>query len=203
MSKQLTSVNSEGRYSEITGVILAGGKSSRMGTEKAYLQILGRPFIQILADLFQQLFHHVVISSDVSGKFQEFGIPVISDTYHNCGPLGGIHSSLDHSPTSHIFVLSCDTPLLSRNAIHYLISSAEENKITIGWECRNTHPLVGIYPRSILRSIERYLLGGERKVTELLNNLPHHSVDLSSWHAELVNINDPVQYDVAIKATQG
>lgn len=198
MSKPLTSIDSLGKYSEITGVILAGGKSTRMGTDKAYLLLHGKPFIHILAGMFQQLFHHVVISSDVQGKFAEIGIPVIPDIYNNCGPLGGIHSALSHSPTSYVFVTSCDTPLLSTDVMQYLIRSARTNEITIGRECGNIHPLIGIYPTTALQTIERYLQNGKRKVVDLLNEIPNHTVDLSQWSNELRNINNAAQYEQTI-----
>lgn len=195
----LTATDAAGKFLEITGVILAGGKSTRMGADKAFLMLNGQHFITLLIEKFKQLFQTVFIVADEREKFALAGVPVVQDVFKDCGPLGGIHSALLHSATPHIFVAPCDTPLLSTELIQFLITSAKPNEITVGTANGRIHPLLGIYPLSSLRIIEEHLNKGKRKVLDVLNDVPTAILNLSPWSNELSNINDPALYEQAVK----
>lgn len=165
-----------------------------MGTDKAFLMLNGKPFIVIILETLKQLFPTVFIVADEQKKFTHLDVPVFQDIYKDCGPLGGIHSALYHSSTSHIFVAPCDTPLISTDLIQYLVTSAKQNEITIGRVDERIHPLLGVYPYSAVATIEQHLHDGKRKVLDVLNEVPHSILALSQWSSELNNINDTVLY---------
>lgn len=199
MTKPLTQTDSSGMYTEITGVILAGGKSTRMGTDKAFLMLDGQPFIKIIVEKFTKLFQTVFIVADERGKFAQVGLPIIHDIYKDCGPLGGIHSALYHSSTAHVFVAPCDTPLILTDVIQFLIESAQPNEITVGHADGFVHPLFGIYPASALTIIDQSLGEGKRKVLDILKKVPNSVINLTQWNNELSNINDPARYEQTLK----
>ena len=194
VSTPLKVTESSGKYSEISGAILAGGKSTRMGTDKAFLMLQGQAFINIIVEKFKKLFKTVFIVADEQKKFIQAGVPVIPDIYKECGPLGGIHAALRYSPASHIFIAPCDTPLISTDLIQYLITSAKPNEITIGQANERIHPLFGVYPCSAVTIIEQYLNDGKRKVLDVFNEVPHSILSLVHWSNELYNVNDSEEY---------
>jgi molybdopterin-guanine dinucleotide biosynthesis protein A len=155
--------------SGITGVILAGGKSSRMGCDKALLDLEGKPFICRIAETLQQSVESVVIISNSLDRYKFLGLSVFSDVYEDCGPLGGIHSSLIHATTEKVFVISCDMPLISADAIHFIIDQDTDNtKITVPMVMNILQPLCGVYKRSCLPDLVQYLVNGHRSVQEFV-----------------------------------
>lgn len=198
MQPCLTELDNTGKYCTVTGVVLAGGKSTRMGTNKALLTLSGRPFIEIVADNLRNLFRDVVISADEEEQFAFLGLPVIPDIYKECGPLGGIHAVLTQIRTAHLFVVSCDLPLLSQSTIQNIVHSARPNEITVCKEHNRIHPLCGIYPEWFHRSIEKYLIAGKRSVYGALPEESAQYLDASAWEQELWNINTPPDYQRVI-----
>ncbi len=180
--------------SDMAAAILAGGKSSRMGRDKALLDFNGKPFIALVAEVLSRELPSVVIISDHTERYTFLGLPVYEDQFKNCGPLGGIHSALYHSTTPHVLITSCDTPFISTESIQFLIESATPNEITVGQAEGFVHPLFGIYPASALHTIEASLNEGKRKVLDLLDEVPHSIVNLTQWEKELKNINKPEEY---------
>src|SRR6266496_3170841 len=99
-------------YNDITGIILAGGKSSRMGTNKAFLRLGNKYVIEILADLMKNIFSKMILITNEPALYKFLKIDIYEDIYKNKGPLGGIHSGLVNSQTEKNFVLSCDIPFI-------------------------------------------------------------------------------------------
>lgn len=144
-------------YKDITGIILAGGQSSRMGTNKALLKIGDRTVIEIMARLMESLFESVIISTNTLNEYSFLNCPLVEDKYKNAGPLGGIHASLLQSATERNFVISCDLPLMSKEMIEYFVEYRTEKDILISRAAGYLQPLVGIYERKILTTIEEML----------------------------------------------
>jgi len=112
------------RNSQITGYILAGGKSSRMGTDKGLMRLNDKFLIEYSIEKLQSVFNNVVIVSN-NQEYKKFGLEVIPDALLDIGPAGGIYTALEHSTTSHNFITSCDMPFISSEAIEFLISSTD------------------------------------------------------------------------------
>lgn len=171
------------------GVILAGGKSSRMGTDKALLTWQGKPFIQHVAQVLQHVFTQVVISSDRVSAYSFLNLPVIPDTYKECGPVGGIHSALVHTSADGVFVCSCDMPYLSVEVVKKILQHITLQEVTFGSDGERLHPLLGIYPKWILPTIQAELDQGSRRVLSFISKVPHSIVDVSEFKHQLRNIN--------------
>ncbi|MCL4167425.1 UNVERIFIED_CONTAM: hypothetical protein GTU68_012318, partial [Idotea baltica] len=106
---------------DITGIILAGGKSSRMGTDKGFLFLNNKPFVQYSIDALMPLVSEIIIVSD-NPDYDVFGFKRINDSTKNAGPVAGICSGLEASSTDYNLILSCDIPLISSQILERLIN---------------------------------------------------------------------------------
>ncbi|MBI5474665.1 MAG: molybdenum cofactor guanylyltransferase [Ignavibacteriae bacterium] len=181
----------------ITGAILAGGKSSRMGENKALLHYSGKPFIQHIAETLKPACSHVIVISD-RHEYAFLDLPMYADIIHDAGPLGGIHSALTHATTSMIFVLSCDTPFVTTALVQEILSQAHPDKITIAKDDANSHPLIGVYPKNILAELDSHLSNGNRSVYSFLHWHTDRltTLDLNRFADQLRNINTKTDYDL-------
>src|ERR1035437_7677768 len=96
----------------LNGYILAGGKSSRMGTDKGLLVFNKKTIIQHVIAQLKPVVKEVIIVSN-NRDYEKFGVKVIADIIKNIGPAGGIHAALSHSNTNHNFIVSCDMPFIT------------------------------------------------------------------------------------------
>ena len=141
----------------ITGVILSGGESRRMGFNKSLLKISEKTIIEIISDLMRSIFDKVVLSTNEPEKYDFLKLPMVKDIYTNYGPLSGIHSGLINSSTEKNFFLSCDLPLMNEETIRYIVSYKTEKKITVPCFNGRTQHLCGVYSKSIIREIEELI----------------------------------------------
>jgi len=130
----------------ITGYILAGGKSSRMGTDKGLLLFEGKPMIQYVIEQMQHIFTKLVIVSN-NPEYEKFGFEVIPDLIKDIGPAGGIYTALHHSETKLNFMVSCDMPFVTAAAIEFIIKNREESQIVLLENKGRIEPLFGMYSK--------------------------------------------------------
>lgn len=179
---------------DVTGVILAGGRSRRMGTDKAMLDFHGVPFIRRIADVLLEVFPRVVVSCAAGDGYSFLSLPEIKDIYPDCGPLGGIHAALRSCQTPYIFVLSCDVPFISKALVHDILVNAESGTISIAEADGQIHPLIGLYPQHILPRLSDTLKRGHCRMTTFINGDVHRSIDVGRFRNEAMNINSPEDY---------
>jgi molybdopterin-guanine dinucleotide biosynthesis protein A len=137
-------MNSKNKH--INGYILAGGKSSRMGTDKGLLFIAGKPMIQYVIDQMQGVFEHVVIVSN-NLAYEKFGLEVIPDLIKDIGPAGAIYTALQHSDAELNFIVSCDTPFVTQEAIQFILNRTNDSQIALIENQTKIEPLFGIYSK--------------------------------------------------------
>ena len=145
-------------YKDINGFILAGGKSSRMGTDKALLFIEEKKIIEIAAEKLKKVFKKVFIITNNSVDYSFLNFKTYTDIYKNKGPLSGIHSALVNSDTENNFIISCDTPLISSELIKIIINTESDKSVIIPKTKRGIEPLCGVYSKQCLPSIKNILL---------------------------------------------
>jgi molybdopterin-guanine dinucleotide biosynthesis protein A len=139
------------KYENITAFILAGGLSSRMGTNKALLQLGGKSLIQIFIDLLDPLFVEVEISSNEPQLFHFTNKEIIKDLIPGRGPLGGIHSALTFTTSDRNLIISCDMPFINKELINYLCNYKSE-KISSFRKQKENSALCRIYSNKIFPS---------------------------------------------------
>ena len=109
-------------HKNITGIILSGGKSSRMGENKSLLKLGPKTVIEHVVELMQSIFSEVILITNTPEEYHFLNIPMYADIYKYKGPIAGIHSGLTHSNTETNFIVSCDIPLLTSEIIEYVIN---------------------------------------------------------------------------------
>lgn len=165
---------------DLTAIILAGGKSTRMGTDKALLKIGDKNLLETAIDICRPVCNSIVISSN-NPEHGKYGYPVIADDIPHRGPVGGIYSCLKHSETEWNFVLSVDAAFLSTQFIQFLISEIAGLTAVIPFHEKGKEPLIGLYHKNCLPEIEKMLKLGNYKMHHLVNTLNTKLVNSQNW----------------------
>jgi molybdopterin-guanine dinucleotide biosynthesis protein A len=157
----------------ITGVILAGGLSSRFGSDKALAPLRGKFLIQHVKETLTAIFSDCLLITNTPKQYRFLNLPMITDRYQGMGPLAGIHAALLHTANPMIFVLGCDMPEVPPELITLLCSFAQEEKFeaVIPWLETGPEPLCGLYRKTALETIELQLKNNKPQISELLGKL--------------------------------
>lgn len=148
----------------ITGIILAGGKSSRIGSDKGFLLLSSKTFIQHIIETMQPLVHEIIIVSN-NKDYDIYNLKRVNDIIENAGPLAGVYSGLHHSNTKNNLVLSCDVPLINTETLKELTDNLEENVDVIQLESiGKTMPLIAVYKKHCENNFLELLQQGERRL---------------------------------------
>ncbi len=145
----------------MTGVILAGGESTRMGKNKAFIEINGKRIIDRTVSLFREIFDDVLLVTNTPLDYIELKVRIVTDLVPGKGSLGGIYTGLFFSSSPKAFFVGCDMPFLDRRVIQYFLSLAQTADIVVQRTKDYWQPLHAIYPRTLLKPIERLLQQGE------------------------------------------
>lgn len=156
---------------DVTGVILAGGASSRFGSNKALASFQSIPLIQHVSMVMAGLFSKRLLITNTPDAYAFLKWPMEKDIYENSGPLGGIHAALHTIKTSKAFIVGCDMPLLNPVLIAHLCSLSGNSDVTIPWLDNGPEPLYGVYNRQCLDKIEENLQKKVFKITKVLSSL--------------------------------
>jgi len=174
----------------ITGIILAGGKSSRMGTDKGFLKLDGITFVKRIINSLNFLVNEIVIVSDNS-DYDAFGYERVEDIIKDSGPLAGLYSGLYHSKTEYNLVLSCDVPFVNDMVLKKLIVEMEDTVDVVQFKSQNkTIPLVAIYRKNCMNICLELLNKGEKRLRVALDHLKVKTITVDSdMEIYLKNIN--------------
>ena len=159
------------RVDDVTAYVLAGGKSTRMGRDKAFLELGGQSLLARAVATARGLTQNVVIVGN-EVKFAAFG-SVVEDVYQERGPLGAIHAALTSSVTELNFVLAVDMPFVEEEFARWLIGEARlsENVVTVPRAGGRLHPLCAVYRKNFAEIAQRSLEAGENKIDRLFSEV--------------------------------
>jgi molybdopterin-guanine dinucleotide biosynthesis protein A len=189
---------------QVGGFILAGGKSSRMGCDKALLEIAGVSLIARATRLLQSVTSDTKIVASPS-LYSSLGFPLVADDWPGCGPLGGIATALRVSKTPWNLVVACDLPYLTKAWLDLLIERALKSKAdaVVPMNERGAEPLCAMYHKNAENRIRAAVEGGVRKITDSFADLRVEYLEPSEWKAFasegllFKNINSPADYEEA------
>ena len=155
----------------LSAFVLAGGKSTRMGADKAFLELNGQPLIAHALALARSLTADVRIVGDPM-KFSAL-TEAIPDVYAGRGPLGGIHAALGASHSDLNLVLAVDLPFLQPAFLKYLLAQAQVSEaiVTVPFAAGHFHPLCAIYRREFYEHADRALSAGKNKLDALFSEV--------------------------------
>lgn len=150
----------------MTGIILAGGKNTRMGANKAFLEIDGIRLIDKALNIYRRIFTEIIIvTNDPIPHIAFTDATIVTDIYKGKGPLGGIYTGLFYSQNNYAFATACDMPFLNQDFIEYLAGQSGKHDVIVPEHAEGYQPLHAIYSRNCLPSIKRLLLMDKLKVT--------------------------------------
>ena len=200
-------------YSIITGIILSGGTSSRMGENKALLPLGKKKVIEHIADLMRSIFANVILITNSPDEYEFLNLPMYEDTFRVGGPLAGIHSGLEHSNTEENFILSCDMPFMRAEIIKSIIEFKTKKPVTVCKSEGFIQHLAGRYSKSISQTAGKLLQHEEEnvklkngkhraKVYSLLNDVGFETIEaeeLQGYHPKILfNMNNKEDYQKMI-----
>ena len=163
-----------------TGIILAGGKSSRMGTDKGLMEFNGKKLIEYPLNLLSLFCNEMIISSN-NEAYHQFGYTVIADEIEDSGPAAGLAAALKASSNEWNLVLSCDVPFVNKESIQYLISCAGNGVGTVPVHNGYVEPLVALYHKSFWQILESNIRSGKHQMRYILDHSDITFVDFNSF----------------------
>lgn len=180
---------------EVTGIILAGGKSRRMGQDKGLIPYQGKSMVSYSIDLLSLFCNRILISTS-NPAYKEFGIETVPDLHAELGPMGGLFSCLKVSETTLNICLPCDIPEMKPSVLQYLLQVSDGSSCIV--PCTPLpEPLVSVYPATVLPVIGQLMNEGRYKMTDIFKHFPVKFIPMHEFQEENVkklfsNINSPV-----------
>ncbi len=159
--------------SELTGIILAGGKSSRMGREKGLVGFRGKPLIQYGIDLLSRYTDRILISSG-NPDYLPFGLELVPDEVVGQGPAAGLATALKNSTTPWNLVIACDLPFLEPALIDLLLENSSSFQAVIPIHNGLPEPLAGLYHRELAAHFEASVAAGNLALHRILGTCKIH-----------------------------
>jgi molybdopterin-guanine dinucleotide biosynthesis protein A len=176
----------------ITGIILAGGKSSRMGTEKGLIIYKNKPFVEHIIEAMSPLVDNIIIISN-NKTYESFGFKCYEDLIKNTGPLAGIYTGLRYSKTNNNLIVSCDIPLIKTVVLQKLIDQKNDASEVIQLQSQGKNmPLIALYKKSCEVIFMEELHQNQKKVQKALKKCNVKTVIIDgSLEQVTANINTP------------
>jgi len=153
-----------GYIKPVTSIVLAGGRSSRLGKDKAFLEVKGQFLIERILRRLGQISEEIIIVANEVDRYEQFEGIVISDVYPGKGALGGIFSGLRTATHHHTLVVACDMPFLNVSLLRYMQGLAPSHDVVIPRLGELTEALHAIYSKNCLPFIERQLRVGDLRI---------------------------------------
>jgi molybdopterin-guanine dinucleotide biosynthesis protein A len=181
----------------ISGIILSGGKSIRMGENKAFINVDGVPIINRIYDLFKELFQEVIIVTNQKDIFKNLDTKIYSDLIPNKGALGGLYTGIFFSSFHYSFCVACDMPFIKKSLVQYLINKIDDEDVVIPRTKDGLQPLHAIYSKMCLEPIKHTLDKGKYKIVDIYNMVrvkiieENDFVSLDPLKESFININTP------------
>jgi molybdopterin-guanine dinucleotide biosynthesis protein A len=182
---------------KITGIVLSGGRSIRMGENKAFIQIEGAPIIKRIHDLFKELFQEVIIVTNQRDLFSNFDSKIYSDLIPNKGALGGLYTGIFFSSFRHSFCVACDMPFIKRSLVQYLIENMKDEDVIVPRTKDGLQPLHAIYSKDCLDPIRMMIGEGKQKIIDIYHLVRVKIVEekdflsLDPGRESFINVNTP------------
>jgi molybdopterin-guanine dinucleotide biosynthesis protein A len=181
----------------ISGVILSGGQSLRMGENKAFIAIDGIPIIKRIHNVFKKLFQEILIITNEKELFSLFDARIYSDLIPNRGALAGLYTGLFFSSFSHSFCVACDMPFLKESVIEFLIHNMNDFDVIVPKTTDGLQPLHAIYSKNCLPAIKKVIDQGGKKIIDFYPLLNIKMVEGQEFYhldpkmESFININTP------------
>jgi len=183
----------------VSGVVLAGGQSSRLGRDKSLLEIEGQPLLARTVRILAKFSDDLLVVTNTPERYAPLALPVrfVADEQPGVGSLMGVYSGLKAARSPRALVVACDMPFLNPALLDYLISLAGEYDVVIPRLGGLPEPLHAVYSRACLPAMEKVLRQGKRQIIAFFDQVRVRWVEerelapLDPRRLSFLNINTP------------
>ena len=197
---------------EVSGVVLAGGKSKRMGMDKRHLSVHGKPLLDRVTSILLELFPEVLLvlaEEDISR--QDDRIRIVTDLIPDCAAVGGLYTGLYHSRYSRVFVVACDMPFINPAVIGLFLQKIDATDIVVAQLVTGLQPLHGLYSKQCLPVLKDMIDARDLRLQNIADKqgLTVHRVpetEIKRVDPQLLsflNVNSPADLELANKISPG
>lgn len=193
---------------DLTVAIMAGGKSSRMGRNKSFVSLGGKPLVEHVLERVAPLSKHQLLITNAPDSYAYLRLPMVGDIYKDKGPLAGIFTAVFHATTPYTLIVATDMPWLNESLLRYQISLKEEADVIIPRWDKFPEPLHAVYSKAVLPPIEQNLEADRLKVTRFFGQVSVRFVERAEIEQfdpngrSFANINTPDQLQAAKEQEQ-
>ncbi|GIN63133.1 putative molybdenum cofactor guanylyltransferase [Robertmurraya siralis] len=192
---------------EATGIILAGGKSSRMGTNKALLRIDGKSVIEHVVAELDSIVNNIIIVTNSFEDYAFLNLPMVEDEWKGMGPLAGIHAGLSATKTEQNLLVACDMPFISAQLGSVLLGQLAEYQVAVPKISDKIHPLFAAYRKEVKEEAKAALEQKQLRIRGMFRNIHVKIMDekelndygIKLSESDLFNMNHPEEYEQAKK----
>lgn len=161
-----------------TAIILAGGKSSRMGFDKQFLKINQRRLVDNMIHKLNKEFEEIIIVTNKPDQYLGLGHKITGDIIENMGPLGGIHAGLTISSSQYALIVACDMPNINMEYIRYMKNHIGKHGCTTKFGS-SLEPFISFYSKDVINNIEEYLESNRRSMHSFISTIEFNYIEES------------------------
>ncbi|MCF6158910.1 MAG: molybdenum cofactor guanylyltransferase [wastewater metagenome] len=184
----------------MTAIILAGGKSRRMGSHKSFLKYGDKTFIEHQIVKLRRIFSEVILSANDHTLYRSLDVPIISDVIQERGPLSGICAGLMYAKSRHAFVIACDMPFIHEKVILYLKEYVNDYDVVVPGTDRGLEPMHAFYSKNCIDPMFRCIKENRLRIVDFFPEVKVKVVDTAEFREPdifqktLINLNTPEEY---------
>lgn len=196
------------RPDDMTGVLLAGGRSRRMGRDKRFLELDGRTLLDLTLGVLDTLFSEIIVAvAEPDSRLDRLRHRVVTDLIPNCAALGGLYTALSVAATPRIFAAACDMPLLNPAVITRLMTVAMDTDVVMVRLASGLQPMHAVYSKACLPHLQRMATANQLSVQDLsrapgltVRIVPEEEIrDLDPQFLSFLNVNTPADLEFVRK----
>lgn len=155
----------------MTGIILAGGKSKRLGVNKAFIELGSKKLIERIYLKLEKIFNEIIIVTNSLNNFRNFQAKIVRDKVPGIGPLGAILWGLEASTSKYNFITGCDSPFIKNEIIQLLMKKINQADVTIPYLKKGYEPLLAIYSKNCLEAIKKSINSRDLRIISFFSEV--------------------------------
>ena len=197
---------------DISGVVLAGGKSKRMGMDKRHLSVHGKPLLDRVTSVLLELFPEVLLvlaEKDIEQSNDR--IRIVTDLIPDCAAVGGLYTGLYHARYPRVFVVACDMPFINPAVIELFLQKIDATDIVMAQLVTGLQPLHGLYSKQCLPILKEMIEARDLRLQNIadkqgltVHRVPETEIKgLDPQLLSFLNVNSPADLELANKISLG